>query len=113
MRMDQDTLEALSAGASDVEGFTTLESTLRSLTSLTGWKLTPLLFRPPPCLRLPLPLQCLPPLGLPLSLPLLPLLCLRRLPLKNRLPLNNGLPLKNGLPPKYGLPLKNRLPLRN
>merc|ERR1712181_216186 len=125
-----DTLEALSAGALDVEVFTTLESTLRSPTLLIGWKLTPLLFQPPPCH--PLPPQCLPLLCLTL-----PPICQRRLPLKNGPPLKNqGLPLKNGpppmnglplpcqplknglrpkigLPPKYGLPLKNRLPRRN
>merc|ERR1711971_993541 len=106
------------------EDFTTLESTLRSPTSSTGLRLTPLLFLPPPCLRLPLchlrPLQCLPPLCLTL-----PPMCQRRLPLKNGLPLKNqGLPLKNGPPPMNGLPLlclplkngllpQNRLPLKN
>merc|ERR1711971_257946 len=107
----------MGAGALDVEDFTTLESTLRSPTSSTGLRLTPLLFLPPPCLRLPLchlrPLQCLPPM------------CQRRLPLRNGLPLKNqGLPLKNGPPPMNGLPLlclplkngllpQNRLPLKN
>merc|ERR1712192_168883 len=111
MRMNRDTLEALSAGALDVEGYTTLESTLRSLTSLTGCKLTPLLFQPLPCLRPPLCLRLL--LCLPRPVQCLPLLCLRlppmcqrRLPLKNGLPLKNqGLPLKSGPPPMSGLPL--------
>merc|ERR1712172_110470 len=106
-----DTSEALLAGALDVEDFTTLESTLRSPTSSTGLRLTPLLFLPPPCLRLPLchlrPLQCLPPLCLTL-----PPMCQRRLPLKNGPPPMNGLPLLC-LPLKNGLLPQNRLPLKN
>merc|ERR1712192_239591 len=103
-----DTLEALSAGALDVEVFTTLESTLRSPTLLIGWKLTPLLFQPPPCH--PLPLQCLPLLCLRL-----PPMCQRRLPLKNGPPPMSGLPLlcqplKKGPLPQNGLPLKNGQP---
>merc|ERR1712037_875969 len=53
MPMDPVILEALSAGALDVEGCTTLESTPRSPPSSTGWRLTPLLcpLTPlPPCL---------------------------------------------------------------
>merc|ERR1712181_192691 len=114
MRMDRDTLEALSVGALDVEGFTTLESTLRPLTSLTGCKLTPLLFQPLPCLRPPLCLRLL--LCLPRPVQCLPLLCLRLPPMcQRRLPPKNGLPLpcqplKKGPLPQNGLPLKNGQP---
>merc|ERR1712228_575742 len=45
-------LEALSAGALDVEVFTTRESTPKSPTSLTGWRLTPLPCQLTPLLRL-------------------------------------------------------------
>merc|ERR1711934_1168848 len=74
--------EALSAGALDVEVSTTPESTPRSPTSSTGWRLTPLLCQltplppcllrqpcqQPPCLLPPchLPLCHLPPCQLPL-----------------------------------------------
>merc|ERR1712037_905300 len=59
--MDPVIWEALSAGALDVEGCTTLESTLRSPTSSTGWRLTHLLCLLtllPPCLQRQ---PCLPP----------------------------------------------------
>merc|ERR1719193_2115535 len=62
MLMDRAILGALSAGASDVEGFTTLESTPRSPTLSTGWRLTPLLCltHQPQCLPQPyLLLLCL------------------------------------------------------
>merc|ERR1712037_322990 len=63
--MDPVIWEALSAGALDVEGCTTLESTLRSPTSSTGWRLTHLLCLLtllPPCLQRQ---PCLPPPCLP------------------------------------------------
>merc|ERR1712110_420539 len=59
--MDPVIWEALSAGALDVEGCTTLESTPRSPTSSTGWRLTHLLCLLtllPPCLQRQ---PCLPP----------------------------------------------------
>merc|ERR1711990_1276208 len=60
-------LEALSAGALDVEVFTIRESTPRSPTSLTGWRLTPLLCQLNPLLRLCLLPPCHPqPCHLPL-----------------------------------------------
>merc|ERR1712037_410657 len=69
--MDRVIWEVLSAGALDVEGCTTLESTPRSPTSSTGWRHTPLLClltllqpcQQPPCLqRQPCQqLPCLPP----------------------------------------------------
>merc|ERR1712037_1053036 len=59
--MDRVIWEVLSAGALDVEGCTTLESTPRSPTSSTGWRHTPLLClltllqpcQQPPCLLPP------------------------------------------------------------
>merc|ERR1712037_321298 len=59
--MDRVIWEVLSAGALDVEGCTTLESTPRSPTSSTGWRHTPLLClltllqpcQQPPCLPPP------------------------------------------------------------